>query len=291
MPETLSMIPGIDEFFWARPLSTPLMIAVFAGVVLLSVFLYRRAWGLPVWLRVALGIARLMALALVAASLFEPTGVVTESHTQQRSLPVLIDVSGSMSLSDPRKNAQDIADAAFALGMVKEEGMDAERIAMTLDAKQRQTVLSSSRLDLVRGILNQAAPVLSEIGEDLDVSYHSFGRSTRLISDANTVSAGDLAGLKATEPATSIASSLESAAKSGVTAPAGIVLLTDGIDDASSKRTEAVLQDLGARGIPVFPIPIGLEEPDDISIRTIVMQEVALAGESVPVQVHLLSKG
>jgi hypothetical protein len=291
MLETLAMIPGLDGFFWARPLSTPLMIAVFAAVVLLSVFLYRRAWGLPVWLRVTLGIARLAALALVVASLFEPTAIVSESHTQPRGLPVLIDVSESMSLEDPRKTSQDIADAARALGMVTEADMDAGRIAMILDAKQRQTVLTSSRLDLARGIIKQAAPVLNELGADLDVSYHSFGSSTRLISDANALSAGDLASLQASESATSIASSLEAAVKSGVTAPAGIVVLTDGIDDATSKRTKSVLQDLGARGIPVFPIPIGLQEPDDISIRTIVMQEVAFSGDSVPIQAHLLSKG
>ncbi len=291
MPEAMLMTLGFEEFFWARPLSTPLMIALFAGVVLISVFLYRRAWGLPIRLRVGLGIARLVTLGLVLASLFEPTGVVTESLTQQRSLPILIDVSESMSLKDPRKNAQDVADAAIALGMVKEEGVEADRIAMMLDAKQRQTVQSSSRLDLARGILTQAASVFNELGGDLDISYHSFSRSTRLISDANTIPAADLAGLKATEPATSIAASLEAAAKTGITAPAGIVLLTDGIDDASSKRTEAVLQDLGARGIPVFPVPIGLEQPDDISIRTIVMQEVAFSGDRVPVQVHMISKG
>jgi hypothetical protein len=34
-----------------------------------------------------------------------------------------------------------------------------------------------------------------------------------------------------------------------------------------------------------------MEEPDDISIRNIVMQEVAFSGDSVPLQVHLLSKG
>lgn len=286
------MTLGLDGFFWARPLATPVMIAVFAGVVLLSVYLYRRAWGIPLWLRVVLGLARLVALGLVVSSLFEPTAVVTESHSQQRTLPVLVDVSESMSLNDPRKNAQDVADAALALGMVKEAGMEADRIAMTLDANQRQAVLSSSRLDLARGILtHHAAPVLNELGADLDISYHSFGKSARLISDDNIPGAEELAGLKAVEPATSIATSLEAASRSGITAPAGIVLLTDGIDDASSKRTEAVLQDLGARGIPVFPIPIGLQQPDDISIRTIVMQEVAFSGDSVPVQVHLLSKG
>jgi hypothetical protein len=163
---------------------------------------------------------------------------------------------------------------------------------MLLDAGQRQAILSATRLDLARGILTgPARPVLEDLGESLDISYHGFGGAPQVISDASTVSAGDLASLNASEPATSIAASLEAVARSGVTPPAGIVLLTDGIDNASSQRTEAVLQDLGARGIPVFPIPIGLGEPDDVSIRNIVMQEVAFSGDRVPVKVQLLSKG
>ena len=290
MPE--NMISGLDGFFWARPLSTPAMIAVFAAVLLLSVFLYRRAWGLPLWLRVLLGAARLVALALVVASLFEPTGVVTETHTQARGLPVLIDVSESMSMKDPRKNPQDIADAADALGMLADEDLDAERVAMLLDADQRQAILSASRLDLARGIVTgPARPVFEKLGESLDLSYHAFGAWPQVVSDADSVSAKDLGHLAATEPLTSIAASLEAAAKAGATAPAGIVLLSDGIDNASSQRTEEVLRDLGARGIPVFPVPVGLEKPDDVSIRNLVMQEVAFSGDRVPVQVQLLSKG
>lgn len=286
MPDPLLMILGLDNFFWARPLPAPLMIAVFVAVVLLSIYLYRRPWGLPLWLRIGLGAARLLALALVVASLFEPTAVVTETHTQERTLPVLIDVSESMSMQDQRKNAQDIADAAAALGMLTDEPLEADELVMRLDADQRQAIQSASRLDLARGILrNPAAPVLKELGESFDISYHSFGRSTHILSD------DDLKSLAANEPSTAIAASLEAVAKSGATAPAGIVLLTDGIENTSSKRIEAVLQDLGARGIPVFPVPIGLEEPDDVSIRNIVMQEVAFSGDSVPVQVQVLSKG
>ncbi len=292
MPDLPLMILGFDEVFWARPLSTPLMVAVFAAVVLLSVFLYRRAWGLPMWLRVLLGAARLVALALVVASLFEPTGVVSESHTQARTLPVLIDVSESMSMKDPRKTPQDVADAAAALGMLEGGDLEPDEVAMRLDSDQRQAILSASRLDLARGILTgPARPVFEGLGEELDISYHSFGSAPHVISDANTVDADDLASLTASEPATSIAASLETVAKSGITPPAGIVVLTDGIDNASSQHTESVLQDLGARGIPVFPVPIGLDEPDDVSIRNIVMQEVAFSGDQVPVQVQLLSKG
>ena len=292
MSNTMLMTLGFDNFFWARPLSTPLMIAVFAAVLLLSIYLYRRPWGLPLWLRALLGVARLLALALVVASLFEPTAVVSESHTQPRSLPVLIDVSESMSMKDPRKNPEDVADAAAALGMVFEKDLKPDQVAMQLDANQRQTILSASRLDLARGILTKSAsPVFKKLGESLDLSYHSFGSAPHLISDAREVGAKDLAGLTASEQTTSIAASLEAVAKSSATPPAGIILLTDGIDNASSQRTESVLQSLGARGIPVFPVPIGLTEPDDVSIRNIVMQEVAFSGDSVPVQVQLLSKG
>lgn len=292
MPETVLMTLGFTDFFWARPLSTPLMIAVFAAVVILSGFLYRRAWGLPLGLRVLLGVSRLFALALVVASLFEPTVVVSESHTQARTLPVLIDVSQSMSLKDQRKQAEDVAEAAAALGMLGDGPFEPDRVAMMLDTNQRQAILSASRLDLAKGILTKSArPVFADLGDSLDVSYHAFGGSTQIVSDASGLAADDLAALTASEPVTSIAASLEAVAKSGATAPAGIVLLTDGIDNASSQLTEAVLQDLGARGIPVFPVPIGLSEPDDVSIRTIVMQEVAFSGDRVPVKVQLLSKG
>lgn len=292
MPDALLMTIRLDEFFWARPIPTFLMVLAFLAVVLLSIFLYRRSWGLPLWQRTLLGLARFFALALVIASLFEPTRVVEESHTQARTLPVLVDVSESMSMKDPRKNADDVAAAAAALGMLEQDDLEPEQAATFLNADQRQEILSSSRLDLARGILtNAASPVFEKLGQDLDVSYHSFGSSPTIVSDGNTVTTEDLNSLVASEPATSIATSLEAVAKSGITPPAGIVLLTDGISNASSQRAETILQDLGARNIPVFPIPVGLATPDDVSIRNIVMQEVAFSGDRVPVQVQVVSKG
>ncbi|MGB0291514.1 MAG: hypothetical protein ACPGIA_02945 [Luteolibacter sp.] len=283
---------GLSGFFWARPLSTPLMIAVFVAVVLLSLYLYRKSWGIPMWLRVSLGLARIVALAVVVASLFEPTMVTEETYTQARSMPVLIDVSESMSMRDPRKLSTDIADAARALDMVDEKGMDDDEISMMLNAQQRQDIINASRLDLARGILTKSgAGAFESLADDLAISYHSFGRGAQVIRDGGLLSAKELASLTATESSTSIATSLEAVAKSGATAPAGIVLLTDGIENSSSKRAEAVLQDLGARGIPVYPVPVGLTDPDDISIRNIVMQEVAFSGDNVPIQVQLLSKG
>ncbi|MBT7026303.1 MAG: hypothetical protein HN969_01930 [Verrucomicrobia bacterium] len=293
MPEAIPIIGQIEQVFWARPLSTATLVAILAAIVLLSIYLYRRPWGMPFWLRAFLATSRFLVLVLVVATLLEPTAVVIESHTQVRSLPVLLDVSESMSMKDQRKRSEDIASAAVALGMVSlEDDTEADRTVMQLDTKQRQAIASSSRLDLGKSVLTQSGrKIFESLGESLDVSYHAFGQSLRLISDNEVMISEDLMGLEAKEPGTSITASLEAVASSGGIPLAGIVLLSDGIDNAKSQRSEVVLQNLGVRGIPVYTVPIGLTDPDDVSIRNIVMQEVAYSGDKVPVRVQIQSKG
>ncbi len=293
MPEATPFIAQIEQVFWARPLSVGTLVAIFAAIVVLSLYLYRRPWGLPLWLRGILVGSRVLVLALLVATLMEPTAVRTEEHTRERSLPVLLDVSESMSMKDQRKLPEEIVEAAAALGMAPlDEEINADQAVMELDAGQRQKITASSRLDLAKAVLvDSARPIFESLGENLDLSYHSFGQAPRLISDDTVVAAEDLAVLEATDPGTSIASSLEAVANSGGIPPAGIVLLSDGIDSATSQRSEAVLRDLGAREIPVYTVPLGLPDPDDVSINNIVMQEVAFSGDRVPVRVHLQSEG
>ena len=293
MPEATPFIAQIEQVFWARPLSVGTLVAIFAAIVVLSLYLYRRPWGLPLWLRGILVVSRVLVLALLVATLMEPTAVRTEEHTRERSLPVLLDVSESMSMKDQRKLPEEIVEAAAALGMAPlDEEINADQAVMELDAGQRQKITASSRLDLAKAVLvDSARPIFESLGENLDLSYHSFGQAPRVISDDTVVAAEDLAVLEAADPGTSIASSLEAVANSGGIPPAGIVLLSDGIDSATSQRSEAVLRDLGAREIPVYTVPLGLPNPDDVSINNIVMQEVAFSGDRVPVRVHLQSEG
>ena len=274
-----------EKFFWARPLPETTMIIIFIAVVVVSIYLYRRPWGLKPWLRTLLGVARLAVLALLVAMLFEPTAVMRETHTEQRGLPVLIDVSESMSIKDQRKRSEDLAEAAVALNLLPED-VNQESIAMQLDTKQRSVIASSSRLDLAKSMLSKSAsPVFDSIANEVDVSYHTFGSKAQILTTES------IAKLKATEKETSIAESLEAIAKSGNVRPAGIVLLSDGIETGTSRRFESVLQDLGARGIPVYTVPVGLVDPDDVSIRNIIIQEVAYSGDKVPVRVQIQSKG
>ena len=291
MSEFLSTDIVIEQVFLARPLPTSAMIAIFVGISLFSVYLYRRSWGLQLWLRMTLAIIRFAALALVAVTLLEPTAAIRETRTHQRGLPILVDISQSMAMKDQRKRNEDLVEAAAALGVFP-PASDSEPIALELDNKQRQAIASATRLELATSLLSRSArSTLESIGEQVDVSYHVFGRTARMVSDQPVLATLDADKLRAIEPETSVAESLKTVANSADVPPTGIVLLSDGIDNASSRRSESILRDLGTRGIPVYTVPIGLPNPDDVSIRNIVMQEVAYSGDRVPVRIQLQSKG
>ncbi|NQU20963.1 MAG: VWA domain-containing protein, partial [Candidatus Nealsonbacteria bacterium] len=283
----------VEQLLWARPISTGAMLAAFAAVIALTAYLYLRPRGLPTWVRISLAVGRLIVLCLIVAAMFEPTAAVRQTLTHKRRLPVLIDVSQSMSVKDQRKRPEDIVEAAAALGILPlSEIADANGASMSLNTKQHQTIAASSRLDLARSLLTQPTrEMLESLGDDLEVSYYAFGKTLRRLGDGQIGAADSLAALKAVEPGTSIAESLDAVAKSDRGAPlAGIVLLTDGLD-TSSRRADDAIHDLGTHGIPVYPVAMGIADPDDISIRNIIMQEVAFSGDKVPVRVQIRSKG
>ena len=126
-------------------------------------------------------------------------------------------------------------------------------------------------------------PVFELLSETLDLS-HAFGSTTRMISNEGNLKTADFNKLDENETETSIATALESVVNSGGIPSAGIVLFSDGIDNSSSQNSDTILRDLASRNIPVFTIPIGLPDPDDVSLRNLIMQEVAYSGDKVPVQ-------
>lgn len=284
----------IEQVFWARPISNAALVAAFVAVVALTLFLYRSRQGLPTWVRIVLAVSRLVVLSLIVAVVFEPTATVKQTHTVNRRLPVLIDVSESMSVKDQRKRPEDVGEAAIALGILPLSATSEEvnRAALGLDDKQSRALVAASRLDLAKSLLSQSArTIFDSIGHDLDVSYYAFGKTLYRLGDGENGGAKALAALQADDPGTSIAESLETVAKTERGAPlAGIVLLSDGLD-TSSRRAEAAVQDFGARGIPVYTVPMGIADPDDVSIRNVIMQEVAFSGDKVPVRVQFQSKG
>ena len=283
----------IEQIFWGRPASETLLVGLFVAALVLAIFAYRKPFGLPGWVRGLLACSRLIAGCLLIAILFEPTATVTQTHVSKKRLPVLIDVSQSMSIKDQRKRPEDIVEAAGALGFLPlKSSENISQAAMMLDTKQRQEISGSTRLDLAKALISRTTEeTLQPLSEDLDVSYYAFSDDLHLLSDKQSGAGDALASLKPVEPGTSIADSLEAVANADRGAPlAGVVLLTDGID-TSLRRVETAVNELGRQGIPVYTVPMGIKDPDDISIRSIVMQDVAFSGDKVPVRVQILSKG
>lgn len=284
----------VERLFWARAVSPEVVVSAFVGVLVLTVFLYRRRQGLPGRVHIALALFRVVALAVIVTVIFEPTATITQTHTENLRLPVLIDVSESMSVKDQRKRSEDVGEAAAALGILSLSMPleEANRRAMSLAGKQRESIAAASRLDLVTTLLSDSArPMFESLGTDLEVSYYAFGEALQRLGAGEKGGVDSLATLRADGAETSIGGALESVAKTERGAPlAGVVLFSDGLD-TSSRRLEDAVRDLGTRGIPVYTVPVGIADPDDVSIRNIIMQDVAFTGDKVPVRVQLQSKG
>ena len=284
----------VERLFWARPVTPAVLIAGFAGVLALTAIVYRRRQGLPTGVRLGLACTRLIALSLILVVLYEPTATITQRKSVPRRLAVLIDVSESMSVKDQRKQSEDIGEAAAALGLLPEPWSpeDVRQQAMSLGARQRDQITAASRLDLVTSLLTRSRrSVFEDLAEDLAVRYYAFGETVHQLGADQETGVDAVAALQPSQPATSIAAALDAVAKLERDNPlAGIVLLSDGLD-TSPRQVEDAVRALGARGIPVHTVPVGIADPDDVSIRGVVMQDVAFTGDKVPVRVQVHSKG
>lgn len=293
MLDWLSGTIQIQEVLWARPAPLTIVLAVAVGVLLFSLFLYRKPRGVPRPVRAGLLAMRLLALGILLALLCEPTVVIRSMKQTKRRLAVMIDVSQSMSIRDQRKRPADLAEAAMALGMLPlRSDEEAAQAVTALDIRQREAIENATRIDLAGGLLlHSARPLLDALHTDLDIDYYVFGTNVTMLGEAETLTEESLRGLLAEKRGTSIADSLEAVTRSAQDVElAGIVLLSDGLD-TSSRQAEGTLRELGIRKIPVYPVPVGLTDPDDVSIRNVVMQDVAFSGDKVPVRVQILSKG
>jgi hypothetical protein len=292
MTSLFSSNTELDGLLWGRPLTGETWLIIIAVVIAATIILYRTERGIGAGLRSSLIVVRVAILLLVAAALFEPAVALKETRQQKRPLAVLIDSSESMSVRDQRKRAADIHDAAAALGYVGLSNKDeSQKAAAALTTKQRNAIAASSRLDLAKGLLATSAPILKTLNQDLDVRYYTFGETTDMLGAANRNVSEEITSIKAEGSGTSLADAISEVANDHRdNTLAGIVVLTDGIE-TGTHQPEAAAQDLGIRGIPLYTIPTGIPDPDDVSIRNVIAQDVAFVGDTVPVRVQIRSKG
>lgn len=280
----------IEGLLFARPLPLLLWGVIIVVIIAASVLLYRRERGLKTWVRIALATIRITILLLLVAALFEPTVALKETHEEKRSLAVLVDASRSMSIRDQRKRPEDVEDAAVALGFLPVEHGDEPR--PNLNTRQRNAIAAASRLDLARSLLSESGtPLFESLGSDLDIRYYAFGDSLDMLGDAKSDPRAEIAAVTPDKQGTSLADAMRDVASANRgDSLAGMILLSDGIE-TGAHRPETVAHDLGVRGIPVYTLPTGVPDPDDVSIRNVIAQDVAFVGDTVPVRIQIRSRG
>jgi uncharacterized membrane protein len=195
---------------------------------------------------------RAASIALLIVFLMHPVRLHQKVSIERPVAVALLDDSASL-------RERDLPDLARTLGLPPE----------------------STRSEVMRA---QLAEPLSKLGERYELLSFAFGDSLRALGDANDLLAADgttrlgdaLAGLAAETRGRDLSA---------------VLLVTDGRSNAG-REALAALSILSGRGVPVHTIGVGNPEiPRDVRIANVTSPEVALAGDTVTLEVSVAARG
>ncbi len=240
---------GIPPWAWA-------LIALAAA--LCGVYAYRRLEG-SLAARVALGTMRALLLLLLAALLAGPRLIKPNETEEKDWVLVLVDRSGSMSISD----------------------------APVRPGEPRHT-----REEQLREALHAAEPTFRALAAERVVVWLGFDSAAYDLPLKPGSGEPDL-----TDPIgrrTDLNKAIEQALRRGAARPiSGIVLLTDGrTSTGADEPARALLRRLESEKIPIITVPLGspIGVPD-LAVRRAAAPRYAFVKDSVPVDVELQRTG
>jgi hypothetical protein len=282
-------MPG-DFYFRHGPLGLALGVFLPAAA-LYAVYLYRRQGLFTPRSRYVLAALRAVVYATIILLLLEPVLAVTRTITIPSSILVLFDTSESMSIRDNPRKPEEMAEAAMALGKQPiTSGADGNSGDLPADVKA--AVAGASRIDLAKGVLRLPAMApLDRPGENCQVAWYTFGERLEPVADTGTDDGSWLDEVRAAAKTTRLGDAvLEAVDRHGGQSIAAVLVLTDGASNAGADPLEAAAR-LKERGIPVHTIGLGLPEPDDVRIQTVLVSDTVFPEDKVPLRVLLNSRG
>jgi hypothetical protein len=258
MPSNGPGYESLDTFYFRQPWPLAVVVLAILAALAIAAILYLAERSLPRWKRILLGSLRAVMLILIILLLLEPVGARSKRVTVPGNILVLVDVSESMSIAEQRNRPEDLEEAALALGNIR----FADR---TVSNEVKPGVSQVARLDLARGILKH--PELSfwqNPGDKHRLRFFTFGDQLQALPEDPREFSERLAQLDATAPETRMGDSLHQAMERYKGQPlAGVVVLADG---ASNKGLNPLDLPPALRGVPIFPIGLGLHDPDDLEL-------------------------
>ena len=270
------------------------LILVVAAIAF-AVFLYRREQLVPRNRRIAMTILQAAALLTLIVVVMQPFAKIRMTKESKRSMIVMLDTSRSMAIEDPRTSAEDVEEAAKALGKIpldrKLGGDDAQVV--------KQDLGSARRIDLARAALNHdEMNLLDQLEDRYDLRFFTFDSQLRSedpraatpeSSDGGDATAAPLP--VAEGESSQIGNAIEDAVDRFSGQPlAGAMVISD-FAWVEGKDPVNVARRLKERRVPLYTVPVGLPAPPDIHVRGVIAPEVVFKGDRVPLRVKIESRG
>jgi uncharacterized membrane protein len=146
----------------------------------------------------------------------------------------------------------------------------------------------ASRAEAVAGLLASSRADLASLGQRVDLEW-------RAVDAQSTPADGEAAGrgLPSEGSRTDLLGALQAAAAGPGRKLAGVLLLSDGADNAAlaAGLTPAARAELKALGVPVNTVAAGREPPRDLAVERVAAEEFSFVRSSVTVEATLRAHG
>ncbi len=267
--------------------SRVLLAVLLLAAIVYTVFYYRWVRNIPSKGRKFMGFWHLLAIVILIAIVAMPVAKVRYTKTYRPTMLMLVDTSRSMAAEDKRVTTEAITEAAQILGgLPLDEEVSADVIQKLLAQSQ-----GASRLELMKALFaHPQIDLLRRAGERFDVRFFSFDKTLAPEGGADDAEAW-LKDRKADGEESRIGSAVQEAVSRYTGTPiAGVMVFSD-FGWVNGKNPVRVSGELKKKGLPVYPISIGLPAPPDAMISEIIAPAAVFKGDPVSLRVRVKSRG
>lgn len=248
--------------------------------------IYRREVGrLTRGRRFSLAALRAGALALLIGLIARPAVVAEASGVRPRPVVLLIDNSASLKIADRRPTPQDLLRVAIAKGQAKP---DANLDGPEWQSGAREELAQTTRLELARSaVMKSRGDLLDKLQDRFSVKSYVFGTKPRRVSGTGLEQAvvGD-------EQRTALWDSLRIVASPPDSdPPAAVVVITDGLDNASQASLEDTAAELAKADIAVHAYGIGSTDSGSVRLIDAALPETVFLDDTASIPVRYAYRG
>lgn len=261
-----------------------------SGLILLAlgiaaVWFYRReSTRLGPIKRFALAGLRIALLGLLLAIVLRPVLVAEFAGERPRGVAVLFDNSQSMKQQDRRVTPKDKLRALQALGKAP---FDASIDAPEWASAARESTENPARAATVKAVVeNQGLDLMGRMGRIGPMRSYLFGQRLR------GAASGEQLAITVDDPRTALGDAIgELLSKRDGDPPAAIVVISDGVDNASKLPFEEAARECQRLGVPLHIWGVGSSESGILALRDAAIPDSIFYDDTVTIPVSFRARG